>query len=115
MAAAETLRIPAWVIAPVQGGVRPQWQQGSRVTYSSPPLAPVTGLSQRPDLGVGLAGRLRPAAANFQPVFHHHRADGRVGTGVTEDLPGRLHRPLHGTGGVSGRPFLYFNPHSLAT
>ena len=34
-----TFLIPACKIACVQGGVRPKWEQGSRVTYKVAPLA----------------------------------------------------------------------------
>ena len=46
-------------------------------------------------LGVRTAARLRPAAAEDDAVFHHHRADRRIGPGIAEPAAPKRERKLH--------------------
>ena len=81
----------------MQGGWRPWWAQGSRVTYSVAPagsIAPGAAVVQGRDLGVGAAELGVEALADRLAVAHQHRADERVGADPSATALGQLQRPL---------------------
>ena len=98
-----TARTPASTIAPAQGGVRPQCEQGSRETYIVAPLARSPGGAQGHRLGVGLAVGQRCALPDHLAVANQHGPDRRVGARPALDRPGQPQGPGHVRRGHAGR------------
>ena len=78
-AAMMTRRTPAARTAWVQGGVRPWWLQGSKVTYKSAAPGRLSGGGQGLHLGMGRPGPAVVTPAHHLAVFDHHRAHHGVG------------------------------------
>ncbi len=93
-----TRAMPASRIASTQGGWRPSWAQGSRVTYIVAPAgsAPRSAQSaERRPLGVQVAERrVEPLAQNLA-VADDHGADQGVGADPATPALGNLERAPH--------------------
>ena len=90
-----TRAMPASRMASVQGGWRPWWQQGSRVTYMVAPGGGDGAVGQRLPLGVEAAAPPVPALADDLAVLDDHSPHHGVGAGPPRTPPGQIQGQAH--------------------
>ena len=91
-----TRATPAATRASAQGGVRPWWEQGSRVQTTVAPRAASPAAARAIASACGRPGPSCQPSATISLVAQHHRAHQRVGAHAAAAVLGQLARPRQG-------------------
>ena len=98
-----TRATPAATRASAQGGVRPWWEQGSRVHTTVAPRAASPAAARAIASACGRPGPSCQPSATVRPLAQHHRAHQRVRAHAAAAALGQLARARQGELRVGGR------------